>query len=138
MHRQGEFTLRHSMIPFATVVLTDMLGAVLYFYFTLMIACVCMCVCKSFSFIYDLPTHCLILDTLWHFNRYILVKWKPMWGHCDVQKMAVPVTSLSAIKLNYFLFWVLKMNNFSVNMQALKTYITQINVTKNKMYSFQA
>ncbi len=28
------------MIPFATVVLIDMLGAVLYFYFTLMIVCV--------------------------------------------------------------------------------------------------
>lgn len=29
------------MIPFATVVLIDMLGTVLYFYFTLMIVCVC-------------------------------------------------------------------------------------------------
>ncbi len=43
-----------------------------------------LCVCAQILFylvlflkcIYDLSTHCLILDTLWHFNRYILVKWK--------------------------------------------------------------
>lgn len=52
LHRQyGEFTLRHSMIPFATVVLIDMLGAVLYFYFTLMIACANLFLFGSFFYL---------------------------------------------------------------------------------------
>lgn len=67
------------MIPFATVVVTEMLVAVL-FHFTLVCvrdcvsvrACVSACFICILKFIYDLFTHCLILDTLWHFNRYTL------------------------------------------------------------------
>lgn len=76
-HRQyGEFTFLHSMIPFATVI--DVLGAVL-FHLTLI-------VCEFFIYLFILfiPMHFLNFDTLWHFNRYTLVKRKPMCGHCDV------------------------------------------------------
>ncbi len=50
------------MIPFATVVLTDMLGAVLYFYFTLMIVCVCVYVCVRVQIflIYLWPSYTLL------------------------------------------------------------------------------